>query len=143
MGKVKQRVGALANAEREDRIRRALVKKAEAPKTAWATLASEFGIPASTLNDRFRGRRNRREAHENQQKLSPRIEKDLKKWIQDMDNAGFPPRVDLLRCMATALAQNIAKEEELGPDSDSAYIDQNWVFRFLSHHPELATMRAI
>ncbi|KAH0602245.1 uncharacterized protein H6S33_009886 [Morchella sextelata] len=136
MGKVKQRAGALSSKEREDRIHRALVKKAETPKIPWSVLSLEFGIPASTLNDRFNGRKNRQEAHQNQQKLSPVIEKSLKKWIQDMDDAGFPPRVDLLRGMASALAQNIAEEDKLDPTA--AIIGRNWVSRFLDRHPDLA-----
>lgn len=137
MGKVKQHAGALSSKEREDRIHRALVKKAEIPKVPWSVLSLEFGIPASTLNDRFNGRKNRQEAHQSQQKLSPVIEKSLKKWIQDMDDAGFPPRVDLLRGMASALAQNIAEEDKL--DLTAAIIGRNWVSRFLDRHPDLAS----
>ncbi|KAH0611005.1 uncharacterized protein H6S33_011432 [Morchella sextelata] len=135
MVRVKSRPGALSEQEREDRIHRALSKRAEY-NTPWSVLALEFGIAASTLNDRFNGRKNRREAHQDQQKLPPSVERALKKWCQDMDDAGFPPRVDLLRGMATALAQKIAEEEHLGPDA--AHIGRNWITRFLDRHPDLS-----
>lgn len=54
-----------------------------------------------------------------------------------MDDAGFPPRVDLLRGMASALAQNIAEEDKLDPTA--AIIGRNWVSRFLDRHPDLAS----
>jgi hypothetical protein len=138
MGKVKPQTGALTQAEREDRIHHALAKRAEF-STPWSVLSLEYGIPASTLNDRFNGRKNRREAHETQQKLPNAVERALKKWCEDMDDAGFPPRVDLLRSMATALAQNIAKENGLGSSHESAYIRRNWISRFLDHNPALAS----
>jgi hypothetical protein len=137
MGKVKQRSG-LSQAEREDRIRRALAKRAEF-NTPWTVLSLEFGIPTSTLNDRHNKRRNHHEAHQSQQKLPSIVEKALKRWCEDMDDAGFPPRIDLLRGMATAMAQNIAEENGLEVDSESAYIGRNWISRFLDRNPSLAS----
>lgn len=99
-------------------------------------LLGQFGIAASTLNDRCNGRKSRWEAHQDQQKLPPSVERALKKWCQDMYDSGFPPRVDLLRRMATALARKIAEEEHFGPDS--AHIGRNWVIHFLDRHTDFS-----
>ncbi|KAH8152133.1 uncharacterized protein LAJ45_03559 [Morchella importuna] len=140
MGRVRSRSTAAApsQSEREDRIHRALAKKAETNSIPWTTLALEFGVPASTLNDRYNGRRNHREAHVGQQKLPPIVEKALKRWCQDMDDNGFPPRLDLLRGMVTALAQKQAKEEGLPTTDESTYIGKKWISRFLDRNPDLA-----
>lgn len=60
-----------------------------------------------------------------------------------MDDAGFPPRIDLLRGVTTAMAQNIAEENSLGVDSESAYIDRNWISRFLDRNPSLVSKFSI
>lgn len=133
MGRVNSRSTAvrLSQSEREDRIHRALAKKAETNSIPWTTFALEFGVPVSTLKDRYNGRRNRREVHAGQQKLPPIVEKALKRWGQDMDDNGFPQRLDLLRGMATALAQKQAEEEGLPTTDESAYIGNKWTSGFL------------
>jgi hypothetical protein len=56
-----------------------------------------------------------------------------------MDDTEFPPRVDLLRGMVTALVQNIAEEKVLGPNNESTYIGCNRISRFLDRNPVLAS----
>lgn len=100
----------LAKSEQEERITRALAKREE-DGTPWATLALEFRVPASTLNDRWNGAQNRRDAHVEQQKLPPMVEEALEDWCKQLDDWGFPSRIDLLRGMANALAQQRAEQE--------------------------------
>ena len=123
--------------EREDRIRRALKARIERdPQPTFRELALEFGVARSVLCDRASGnRRNRQIAHEKEQKLSPGDEKALEKWCQDLDDWGFPPRMDLLRGFARALAQIRAEEEG---DASIAHLGINWTTRFLSRHPTIA-----
>ena len=79
----------------EEEIRRALEKR-DREGTFFQDLASEFGVPRSTLNGRVRGGISHRKAHEEEQALPPAIEDELQKWAQKMDDHGFPPRLDIL-----------------------------------------------
>ena len=79
----------------EENIRCTLEKRGR-EGTSFQDLASEFGVPRSTLNDRARGGISHRKAHEEEQALSPAIEDALQKWAQKMDDHGFPPRLDIL-----------------------------------------------
>jgi len=75
----------VTDSEREERIRAALLQRRK-EGTPWATLALEYGIAGSTLNDRWKGARGRREAHSEQQKLPPMAEKALEWWCQQLDD---------------------------------------------------------
>lgn len=120
--------------EREERIRAALQQRRD-EGTPWATLALEYGIAGSTLNDRWKGARGRREAHSEQQKLPPMAEKALERWCQQLDDWGFPPRMDMLREMANILVRQRAEQEG---DPRLAVLGKNWITRFLDRYPDLA-----
>ena len=124
----------VTNSEKEERIRAALLQRRE-EGTPWATLALEYGIAGSTLNDRWKGARERRVAHSDQQKLPPMAEKALERWCQQLDDWGFPPRMDMLREMANVLARQRAEQEG---DPKLAVLGKNWITRFLDRHPQLA-----
>lgn len=124
----------VTESEREERIRAALLQRRD-EGTPWATLALEYGIAASTLNDRWKGARGRREAHSEQQKLPPMAEKALERWCQQLDDWGFPPRMDMLREMANILAWQRTEQEG---DPKLAVLGKNWITRFLDRHPQLA-----
>jgi len=63
------------------------------------------------------------------------MEKALEDWCKKLDDWGFPPRMDLLRAMAGALAQIRAEEEE---DPELAHLGQHWLSNFLNCHPSLS-----
>ena len=109
MARVKPRT--LSKSKREGRINHAIVKRRE-EGTPWAELEIEFRIPRSTLNDRWNGAQNRYDAQIFQQKLPPSAEKALEAFCKQLDDWGFPPRLDLLRGMALSLAQIRAEKEE-------------------------------
>jgi len=103
--------------------------------TSFRTLALLFNIPSSTLADRTRGGLSWKESHVHQQRLTPAMEKALVAWCKQLDDWGFPPRMDLQLAMAKALAQQWADEEE---DPTLAGLGKRWVGNFLKRHPELA-----
>jgi len=63
------------------------------------------------------------------------MEKALEDWCKKLDDWGFPPRMDLLRAMAGALAQIHIEEEE---DPELAHLGQHWLSNFLNCHPSLS-----
>jgi hypothetical protein len=63
------------------------------------------------------------------------MEKALEDWCKKLDAWGFPPRMDLLRAMAAALAQIRAEEED---DPELAHLGQHWLANFLNRHPSLS-----
>ncbi|KAG1832334.1 hypothetical protein DFJ58DRAFT_639760, partial [Suillus subalutaceus] len=53
--------------------------------------AAYYGVPESTLHDRFRGaRKSLSDAHKHQQLLSEHKERVLVDWIKHLDAAGNP-----------------------------------------------------
>jgi len=64
------------------------------------------------------------------------MEKALEDWCTQLDDWGFPPRMDLLCAIAGALAK-IRAEEENNPKL--AHLGKYWLANFLNHHPKLST----
>jgi hypothetical protein len=95
----------------EDNIAAALAHR-DREGTSFRTLALLYQLPSSTLADRARGGLSRQESHVHQQRLTPDMEKALAAWCKQLDDWGFPPRMDHLLVMAEALAQQRADEEE-------------------------------
>ena len=106
MPRVKVRQGR--NTAVEEKIQRTLEKR-EWEGTSFQDLATEFDVPRSTLNDRARGGKSRQKAHEEEQALPPAIKKALEKWALEMDDHGFPPRLDIFKAMAKDLAEKNAE----------------------------------
>jgi len=119
----------------EDDVRAALAQR-ERDGTSFRTLAILHKVPSSTLADRARGGLSRKESHIHQQRLTPAMEKSLQDWCKQLDDWGFPPRMDLLHAMAEALVQQRAEEEE---DPELAGLGKHWVSNFLGRHPDLAS----
>jgi len=122
------------NTLQEVRIRRALEGR-RLEGTSFRKLADKYGVSSSTLSDRERGGLTRQQSHAHEQKLTPAMEKALEDGCKKLDDWGFPPRMDLLRAMAGALAHIRAKEEE---DPELAHLGQHWLFNFLNRHPSLS-----
>ena len=62
------------------------------------------------------------------QKLTPKEEKSIQKWVLEIQFWGFSPRVAQLREMVEELLQARHNFKELG---------KNWTKRFLNRHPVL------
>ena len=86
--------------------------------------AETHGIAFSTLRDRIQGATTRVQSHTAQQLLTPIDKKAVLRWIADLENTKFPPRIDHVRQAATLLAGK--------PPG------KNWITRFLNRHPHLA-----
>ena len=124
-----------AKSDREEAIQRALEKRGR-ENTPFDDLALEFGIPKTTLYNRFRGMTSRQKAHEKYQVLSPSMEDALFQWTSELDARRFPPRLDLFKAMAAELAtsQHTANaSDNLGP---------TWI-RFLGRHAEFRAKFAV
>jgi len=99
-------------------------------------LAEKYGVPSSTLSKHECGDLTRQEGHAHWQKLTPAMEKALEDWYTQLDDWGFPPQMDLLCAMASALAK-IRAEEENNPEL--AHLGKQWLANSLNRHPKLST----
>jgi hypothetical protein len=59
----------------------------------------------------------------------------LENWCKQLDDWGFPPRMDLLKSMAQVLAKHRADQEN---DSKLANLGKHWIANFLDRHPTLS-----
>jgi hypothetical protein len=118
----------------EERIKLGLPKHHK-ENVPFKQLALEFNVVRTTLQDRTHGGATRKEAHAHQQKLLPSAEKALEDWCKQLDDWGFPPRIDLLKAMALVLAAQRAVEEN---NPDLAKLGKHWIANFLDRHPTLA-----
>jgi hypothetical protein len=101
-----------------------------AAETSIRASAAKYNVPYTTLRDRLAGTHSRQESHQNQQILLFDEEISIVKWIQQMDDWGFPPKISVVKEMAGHLAQTRATGHKLG---------RNWLSRFLERHPEVAS----
>ena len=85
----------IAKSDREEAIQRALEKRGW-ENTPFDDLVLEFGIPKTTLFNRFQGMTSLQKAHEKYQVLSRSMEDALLQWASELDAQGLLPRLDLL-----------------------------------------------
>lgn len=91
-----------------------------------------YGVPRTTLYYRLAGaRRSRQVAHVAQQRLSESEEKAIVKWCFDINDRGFPARLDNVREMGLHL-----EGKRVGGTLEP--LGKNWITRFLNRHPTLA-----
>src|SRR5215469_7883486 len=93
--------------------------------------ALHYGLPLSTLSNRLRGAQTRATANEKNQRLSPTQEKFLVDWIIDLDSIGFAPSPARAREMAIRILQMNNDTQPLGRD---------WLQKFKSRHPDIASL---
>ena len=63
-------------------------------------LAERFNVPRTTLNNRIKGRKSRRESHVKQQALTYPEEKELARGISNLSITGFTSNHRLVKEMA-------------------------------------------
>src|SRR5258708_7728481 len=102
------RLSAKDKARKEENIQLAIKHFHEAGETSIRASAAEYKVPYTTLRDRLAGARSRQESHESQQLLLPDEEQSIVRWIQQMDDWGFPPKIAVVKEMAAHLAQTRA-----------------------------------
>jgi len=128
------KVNARNLSEYEERLQRAVTatKRLKNPIPV-GEAAEEFQVSKRTLYRRVAGtHRSRIESHENQQRLSKAEEAAIVRWCQRQDDNGFPPRLDMVKEMAIFLERKRTGVEPLP-------VGQNWITRFLTRNPALAT----
>ncbi|KAJ5887467.1 hypothetical protein N7495_007508 [Penicillium taxi] len=90
--------------------------------------AIAYGVSRSTLTRRMNGSLSRRDAHSNQQRLSPGQEEFLVKWILERDSQGFPPSHACAREMAARILRSNGDNEPLG---------KAWLPKFIQRNPRV------
>ena len=91
--------------------------------------AKAYDIPRSTLRDRIDGMASRRDSTPNSQKLTPKEEEAIVKYLLDLDSRGLPPRPQVVQEMADLL---LAKR-------DASPVGKNWTTNFIKRRTEIKT----
>jgi len=91
-------------------------------------ISKQYDLCFETLRKRIHGGKSKVEADQAMQRLSVGEEESLVKWIKQLGEWGWPPRVLQLRKMATELLHAKGSKEELGI---------HWTDRFFARYPEL------
>lgn len=114
-----------------DAYRREQEKPEDSRKGA-RKIAEEFGIPKQwrTIINHFNGGRTMREAHEEQQKLTPAEEAVLVDFLMESADRGFPVSVCDIDVMA-----DLIRSRRLGPDCTK--VGASWRERFLDRHRDI------
>lgn len=97
--------------------------------------AGTYFVPWTTLRDRLNGRQPRLGSRSKFRLLSEIEESVLISWIYSMERRGFPPYIIDVRRMAQTLIDRRGSEP-------SKPIGKNWIYKFLTQHPELDTRLA-
>jgi hypothetical protein len=118
----------------EERYKKALDGLQNGTFSSLSEAAQAYSLSKSSLGHRKNGRQSRQKAHEDQQLLSPAAERAVVRWCTQLDDYGFPPRLDILLQLVRSL---VTKEQGLEQD-----IGKNWITRFLNRHPEVAAKYA-
>ena len=95
-----------------------------------------FQIPPSTLQNRLRKPKSRKESHISQQLLTPIEESTLENWIFRAAKLGAPITLQLVKILASEIQSKQSSnydKNELSPISD------RWVDRFRTRHPRIKT----
>ena len=95
-----------------------------------------FNIPPSTLSDRLRKAKTRKQSHEKQQLLSTIEEEELVAWITNASKLGVPTPLPLVKNLAKEIRANRFATRS---DSLDSPISRRWIDRFRARYPMLET----
>lgn len=76
-------------------------------------VAKQYGIPKSSLHDRFNGKMTRKEEHQRRQKLNPQEELAIVKCLHRLQAWRWPLRIDQVRRMAAELLKKKGDTQNL------------------------------
>ena len=95
-------------------------------------IAKDFGVENrwQTIIYRYKGGRSTREAHEEQQKLTPAEEVVLVDFVKQSAERGFPPTLKNIEQYA-----DLVRKNRLGPNCEP--VGESWVGRFLDRHRDV------
>jgi hypothetical protein len=91
--------------------------------------AAIYNVPISTLAFRMTGRTPKSESRNGRHKLTSSEEESLVRYILDLDERGFPPRIGSVEDMANSLLAT----RRANP------VGKQWIYRFIQRRPELKT----
>jgi hypothetical protein len=101
----------------------AMEREGEGEEIGYVGVAKKYGVDESTLRRRHQGKcTTRAEAAQMRQKLNPKQEEELCKYINTLTERALPPT----RMMVASFASQICKKE----------VGVNWVSRFLKRHQD-------
>src|SRR5436190_571829 len=102
----------------------------------------DFNVKRRTLNNRFNGRKSRRESYESLQNLSPAEEEELGRWISKLTATGFSPSHSLVREMSEAIRNRRLRaiNDENMQLVEYLPLGRDWVRNFLKRHPQFKTI---
>ena len=101
--------------------------------------AKYFNIAESTLRGRINGSKSQREGDAQRQHLTESEEKALVKWIQRISITRYPPRYSTVKDIAEEIRKRCINSVNDASIQRVEYpeLGQQWVRRFLNHHPHL------
>ena len=114
---------------RESSIKQAL--EAIENGTSESKAAKDYNIPRPTSYNRRAGRTDTEHGHTNQQRLSPKQEDELCRWIVEQEARGYAPSHKRVRETAVLMLEVSGDDEPLG---------KRWVQNFLKRNPRVATL---
>ena len=132
MGRVKTRP-LLSEDEREKSISNALKGFNSGRFPSIRKAAEHYGISHATLSRQLNGSKPCIQAHADQQLLTPAEERSIVRWILQIEEWGFPPRLAHVK-EAVALLRGVRFAEQIDANVSPG---KNWITRFLDRHPEL------
>ncbi|KAF1364640.1 hypothetical protein EJ07DRAFT_97400 [Lizonia empirigonia] len=95
-------------------------------KIQYTQIAEKYGVERSTLSRRHRGvTRSRDATDEDRQNLNPQQEKDLVKYIEQLNKQRLPPTRDMIQNFASGVAQK--------------RVSDSWVTRFINKYSDQLT----
>ncbi|KAG1859799.1 hypothetical protein F4604DRAFT_1791761 [Suillus subluteus] len=118
----------VAREGKEEKLQKACQKLREnqrnGQKLQIAKTATYYGVPQSTLRDRFRGAHlPARKAHRDQQLLSEEKEKVLVEWIEHLDAAGSPISRRTIKQKVHARGPTVAFSGALSSKSKADFLE--------------------
>ena len=93
-----------------------------------ATASTRHSVPRSTLQDRLKGSKPHKYAHEDAQRLSAIQEQHLEQWILHQEALGYAPTHAQLRAIATGVLLQAGDNKPLG---------KRWSQHFIQRHPAI------
>jgi hypothetical protein len=98
--------------------------------------ALAFGIPSSTLHNRRRKPKSRKESHVSQQILTPIEESTLESWIYHAAKLGALITLQLVKILASEIQ---SKRSSNNDENESSPISDRWIDCFRTRHPRIKT----
>jgi DDE superfamily endonuclease/Tc5 transposase DNA-binding domain/helix-turn-helix, Psq domain len=135
-----------AATEKETRMLKAIDAVKSKQFDSAEAAAKHFDVPASTLRHRVNGRVSRRESRGGLQKVTPRGEEELVRWITQLTSAGYSPQYSVVRDMAESIRRQFSSSSGdaslfFNPhDTTKGSLGKEWVSNFLQRHSELKSV---